>query len=604
MGTNLLAEISKEFVSGDTEIADIITFVESSWGLSIILTPCQKFLLKCLYGLPLDRGEKTIAVPDLVNEHILYRFNERDFLSWLYAEKRCNVEETEGKIWQNLILALGRRAGKSTISACISNYELYKLLKRGDPAKFYEQNPGAVISILNVAPTDGEANVVFEMTKTMAMRCPVIKDKSLHQTMNYFDLQVEADKKSAGKPKASLISLSGGCSSNALRGQNAIVIIMDEMAHFIDNNGRFSGSEVYNALEPSRLTFRRDGKVICISSPYAKYGKFYDLWQDSFQNKELTLSFKMYSAMVNPTKCPMEILKASRRADRTKFMCEYGGEFSDTITAWIEDEAEFRRCIVNTPAPGRGVHDVAYFFGIDLGFKNDGTGVSIVHKDSDTKKIVLDYSNVWYSGASDVWDYEDSIYRSCDKYRSLDLIRMSDIVDEIKELTKWFPAKKGIFDQHNGYGLAELLHASGMKQFEMENFTDTLNSDIYQITKRLYAEQLLVLFDHPILIKEMLALEAERKAKDKILVRKPGRPSAKDDLSDSLARAVFLCYSSFKERPQNISTGAGGRMLAPQQGGHTQTQASFIVNRLRQHGEHPRGLYNVKGRRGMSASRG
>lgn len=603
MPTNLLAEISKEFVSGAHETADVITFVESNWGLGITLSPVQKFTLKCLYGLPLDRGSKTIEVPDVINEHILYRFNEKEFLHWLYAEKRCNVEETEGKIWQNLILAWGRRSGKSTLSACISNYEMYKLLRQIDPAKYYGQNPGSLIAILNVAPTDDQAGVVFEMTQTMAMRCPYIKDRSLHQTMTYFDLQTDADQQMHGKKRASLFSLSGGCSSNALRGQNAIVIIMDEMAHFIDNNGRFSGSEVYNALEPSRLTFRRDGKVICISSPYAKFGKFYELWQESFTSPEITLGFKMYSAMVNPTKCPTEILKASRKADRTKFMCEYGGEFSDTITAWIEDESEFKRCVVSMAVPTRGVHDVPYYYGIDLGFKNDGTSVAIVHKSPETNKIVLDYANVWYSGASDVWEVEDSIYKSCNKFATLDLLRMSDIVAEIKELVKWFPAKEGVFDQNNGYGLAELFLAEHLSQFEMQAFTDAMNSEVYQVVKRLYAEQLLELFDHSVLIKEMLTLEAEKRARDKTIVRAPVRRGAHDDISDAYCRAVWKCYNGFKDRPANVATGSGGRMLPSQGGGRIETQASFIVKRMRQHGDHPRGLYNVGRRRAMTMGR-
>jgi len=602
MPTNLLAEISKEFVSGDHETADIITFVESNWGLGITLSPVQKFTLKAMYGMPLDRTTKTIEVPDVVNEHVLYKFTEREFLHWLYAEKRCNVEETEGKIWQNLILAWGRRSGKSTLSACLSNYEIYRLLKQTDPAKYYEQNPGSVISVLNVAPTDDQAAVVFEMTQTMAMRCPFIKDRVLHPTMTYFDLQTDSDQKVQGRKHASLVSLSGGCSSKGIRGQNAIVIIMDEMAHFIDNNGRFSGSEVYNALEPSRLTFRRDGKVICISSPYAKFGKFYELWQDSFVNPQITLAFKMYSSMVNPTKCPTEILKASRRADRTKFMCEYGGEFSDTITAWVEDEAEFNRCVVSVPAPSRGIHDVPYFFGIDVGFKNDGTAVAIVHKEPETSKIVLDYANVWYSGSSDVWEDDKSIYRLCNKYAKLDLLRMADIVAEVKELVKWFPAKEGVFDQHNGYALAELFMAEHLSQFAMENFSDTTNSEIYQLVKRLYAEQLLVVFEHPVLHPEILTLEAEKRSKDKTIVRAPVRRGAHDDISDAFCRAVWKCYNGFKDRPANISTGTGGRLL-PGHGGRIETQASFIVNRMRKHGDHPRGLYNLGSRRAMTMGR-
>lgn len=601
MPTNLLAEISKEFVSGAAETVDIITFVESPWGLGVDLTPVQRFTLKCMYGLPLDDTGKTIEVPDVVNEHVLYTFTEREFLRWLYAEKRCNVEETEGRVFQNLILAWGRRSGKSLLAACISNYEMYRLLRQPDPARYYNQSPGSIISILNVAPTDDQAGELFETAQTMAMKCPYIKDRVLRSTMTYFDIQTDTDIR-MGRKRASLASISGGCSSNSLRGKNAIVIIMDEMAFFIDNNGRFSGSEVYNALEPSRLTFRRDGKVICISSPYAKFGKFYELWQDSFQETELTLSFKMYSSMVNAPRCEPAILKAARKANRTKFMCEYGGEFSDTITAWVDDESELKRCIVNMSPPGRGIHDVSYYYGIDLGFKNDGTSIAIVHKDMDTNKIHLDYANVWYSGSSDVWEIEDSIYRDCNKFAGLELIRMADIVAEIKELVRWFPAKEGVFDQHNGYALAELFMAEHLPQFAMEAFSDSLNSQVYQLVKRLYAEQLLVLYEHPVLIKEMLTLEAEKRARDKTIVRAPVRRGAHDDISDAYCRAVWKCYNSFKERPANIATGTGGVGM-PTRIGKIETQASFIVKRLKSHGEHPRGLYTIGRRRAMMLGR-
>jgi hypothetical protein len=491
----------------------------------------------------------------------------------------------------------------STLASCVSNYEMYKLLKYGDPSKYYGFPSFTTLAILNVAPTDEQADIVFEMTQSMAMRCPFMKDRSIHQTMTYFDLQTDPDMQAHGKPRASLLSLAGGCSSNSLRGRNAIVVIMDEMAHFIDNNGRFSGSEVYKALTPSIASFRRDGKVVCISSPYAKFGKFYERWDESFREQEITLAFKMYSAMVNPT-IPSEILRAARKRDRVGFMCEYGGEFSDTVTAWIDDEAEFRRCIVNTPAPSRGVHDVQYFFGVDLGFKNDGTGLAIVHREPDSR-IILDYANVWYSGSSDVWEFSDSIYRACNKYASLELLRMADIVEEIKELVKWFPPKAGVFDQHNGYALAEAFQVERMSQFQMENFSDTINDEVYRLVKRLYAEQFLTLFDHPVLVREMLSLEAERKSSSvtdvelrsesrhgKMVVRQPNRRGAHNDISDAFCRAVWLCYNTFKETPPRVVTGVGGRV--PSLFGKTETQASFVVKRMKQHGDHPRGLYRSR----------
>jgi len=39
--------------------------------------------------------------------------------------------------------------------------------------------------------------------------------------------------------------------------------------------------------------------------------------------------------------------------------------------------------------------------GIDYGGRTDGSSIAIVHKENE--KIILDYADVYYSGASDVW---------------------------------------------------------------------------------------------------------------------------------------------------------------------------------------------------------
>lgn len=599
MSQNLFTEIAKEFISGNTgEIADIITFVEAQWGLNIKLLPVQKFILKCFYGIPLNTIDKTVRVPDVTNERVLYEFTESDFLKWLFAEGRCNVDTiTSGRIFQELIMVIGRRGTKSSMASFISNYELYKLLKHIDPSKHFGFPANTPIYVLNVAPTDDQAGIVFDMIQSMAMQCPFMKERSLHNTMTYFDIQTDSDKKLFGKPKASLLSMAGGCSSSSLRGRNAIVVIMDEMAHFIDNAGRFSGSEVYKALTPSIASFMRDGKTICISSPYAKYGAFYDRYQQSFQETDITLMFKMYSAMVNPT-IPCEILAAARRRDRIGFLCEYGGEFSDSITAWIDDESEFKKCIFTEPIPRQGQPDTEYFMGIDLGFKNDGTAVTIVHQDRVTKQIVLDYSNVWFSGSSDVWEFDNSIYKNCRKYATMELLSMADIVQEVKELTILFPTRQGVFDQSNGYGLAELFRKANMKQFEMQHFTDSMNSEVYQVVKMMYAENLLHMFDHPVLIPEMLSLEGEKKAKGNIDVRAPNRKGAHDDISESFARAVWLCYNHQKDKAPYVATGAGGNigMAGGRSSGDVRqvTMQEFRIKRMQSHGAHPRGLDGIR----------
>jgi len=585
---NDIAFIANEFLSGKTQdFVDPITFVESPWGLNIVLFPVQRFILKSLYGMKLDDKPGAIKVPDIINERILYEFSECEFLEWLYAEKRCNVNSVEGKIFRELVLSVGRRGSKSTIAACISNYELYRLVKKSNPAKAFGFPEDTEIVILNVAPTDEQSAVVFEMILRQATRCPYLRDRCLHQTMSYFDLRTDSDMKATGRPKASLMSLAGGCSSNALRGRNAIVVIMDEMAFFIDNGGRFSGDEVYKALSPSTASFGNDGKVLLLSSPYAKYGKFWDRFNESFNEPDTTLMFKMYTPMLNPT-IQSAILKAARRRDRVSFLGEYGGEFSDAVTAWIDDENEFKKCISNRKPASCGTPDVEYYAGVDLGFKNDGTAIVIVHDDG--KKIVLDYADVWYSGSSDVWEFDNSLYGGCRKFAGGELIKMEDIVLELKELHRWFPIKKGILDQHNGYALAELLCKNSLGQFNMEHFTDLKITEIFQIVKTLYGEQLIDLYDHPVLIPEMLTLEAERKARDKIFVRKPNRRGAHDDIADAFSRAVWLCFQNRHGKSSNIAMGRGGEGLVgpTRHDGALSTPAGFALQRMKMHGEHPR----------------
>jgi hypothetical protein len=361
---------------------------------------------------------------------------------------------------------------------------------------------------------------------------------------------------------------------------------MDEMAFFISNDGRFSGTEVYKALTPSTADFGKDGKIICISSPYAKYGSFWDKYVQSFEEADSMLMFKMYSSMIN-TRIDSSYLKAKRRQDRIGFGCEFGAEFSDSVVAWIDDEEEFRRCIVEKHMSDRGMPGTTYYMGIDVGLKNDGTAIAIVHREGN--KIICDYANVWFSGSSDIWDLDSSIYRHCHKYASNDILRMSDIASEIKLLCRNFSIKAGVFDQHMGYALLELLYDAGLRQFATEHYTDSKNSDIYALTKILYIEGLLEIPDHPILIPEMLQLEGEKKSKNKLIVEAPNKNGAHDDLSDALVRAIWLCHSNTKERPKNITSlaGPGGGISGGGKGKH-QSYLTHQLDKQRKHGEHPR----------------
>jgi len=93
------------------EDANIIDFVEASWGLKMTLFPIQKIILKAHYGLELD-GVETFKISDWRRQD-WEEHTEKSYLKKLYDEGRCNIGEViPGKQRREMILSIGRRSGK------------------------------------------------------------------------------------------------------------------------------------------------------------------------------------------------------------------------------------------------------------------------------------------------------------------------------------------------------------------------------------------------------------------------------------------------------------------------------------------------------------
>lgn len=91
--------------------ADIIEFVESSWGLKMTLFPVQRVILKAHYGLELDDTD-TFQISDWTRSKV-ETHTEKSYLKKLFDEGRCNIGEViPGKQRREMILSIGRRSGK------------------------------------------------------------------------------------------------------------------------------------------------------------------------------------------------------------------------------------------------------------------------------------------------------------------------------------------------------------------------------------------------------------------------------------------------------------------------------------------------------------
>lgn len=486
-------------------------------------------------------------LPSSVNTRSEF-FRKNKNLNWEYIESKKSIGfhptyalEVEGtNVIGNQILT-----HNSVLSSIISTYETYKLVKMGNPQAHFKFPSGQQISVTLVSTTEEQSQTMFDMVRTRGADCTYLKDRILHTTQAYFDVLTDDDREK-NRPKGSVKLQSGGSSSAALRGSNNIVVIFDEAAFFQDGDGRSSGSEVYKALTPSILTFGSEGKILLLSSPNGKSGLFYEKYKESFDDTDRILMFQLYSALANPL-VDSSFLRSEKRRDRKSFDCEYGANFLDTLSAWIDDSALFEKCINNerTTNLTKGKQGIEYFWGIDIGLKNDGTAITICHRDRDSEKIIIDYTDVWFSSSSDIWESTHKIYKehSNKKLSGYSILPMEQIVVLIKELAEYFPPADGWFDQFNGQALHEMLQNEGFRQFRMVSVTAGINMQTFQTFKNLYTSGLIEIPNIELLITELYTLE-ETRASGKVVVEAPQRQGFHDDISVSLVRAVYACYNA------------------------------------------------------------
>jgi hypothetical protein len=576
-------------------------------------------MVKLYYNLPLDGVVKSIVITDMFKSKVLYTLTEVEYLKFLYGEGRCNIGEQD-HMRRQLILPLGRRSGKTTLSAIFASYELYRLLSLGNPQAYYGLPNGNRIQIISVATDKDQAGLLFNDVTSHMAKCEFFNTFIANNTLSYVQFRTPYDIEKFGPTVrhegGKFASFSGKASiritfkasvSKGLRGSGNIVIILDEMAHFQDK-GSSSAKDIYDAVTPSALAFSPkdqkdsntpigpvESRIISISSPLNRTGKFYELFHFAMsraEGSENMLAIQAPTWEVNPTVEP-NFLHERYHEDPTVFMTEYGALFSDRVRGWIERESDLIECIQPTLRPKvMGITRYPHSMGIDVGLIGDGTAIAITHNDGD--KVVLDYHESWCAGIpwrdsnphlpGPLVDYA----RNLESYERLDFDELSNW---IATLCKKFYIVDGLFDRWNGIPLEQALHKKGLSQFKSEFFTRDERSRMFQAVKLLMFDRRLALYDYPmvrssdgsgkhsILISELLSLQATQLAKNQILVEAPKISGAHDDTSDALIRSIWLSL----ERLSGTKISARGAN-ATREGSRISSMRYYQVSRTRSHG--------------------
>lgn len=573
---NLAARYIEQQGKDDTSESDIITFSEAPWGLnmnikaggSTELRPVQKFILKCYYNLALNTREKNIIVRDHFNEQERYRFTEQEYLQFLFNEGRTNIKEISNQVRNELVLVAGRRGGKSRLSAVVSAYETYKLIRKGHPQKYFGIGADSEIYITIVATSTDQAQLLFNETAGFIDNSRFFDRYKNIPTVQFMKLKSPNDLQKNKDSKPSIIIHASACSARGLRGMSNIVIVMDEQAHFVDNSSNKSDAAVYDAVTPSTLSFGKEARTINISSPLNKQGKLWELYNQSFKSEKL-LMFQIPTWEMYPGIDSSELREKHRR-NPAVYACEIGAQFSDTVKSWMPVD-QLLKCVNPTLKPKlRGAPKTVYFMGIDVGLKDDPTAISILHIEP-TKKPIYNASGTLVDEVV-VPKYEldlqvtlqvekkdkknqNQSYQTVDSELISDYLDFDTITDKIQSLCKDFYIQKGLFDQLTGPNLMQNLTKRGFTQFEMMYSNRTNASEIYNNFLVNIIDEAIILYDdhegkiieegkYGPFISEIIGLESQYVSKYITIVQAPKGEGFHDDRCDSFVRALW-CATQF-----------------------------------------------------------
>lgn len=597
----------------------IIDFIDRFKLLPHGLFPVQKFILKLYYDIPLDSEEKCIPITDRFNTKTLHELTEVEYLEFLYDQGRCNIRSQDKNTRHELILVLGRRSGKSTLSAIIAAYELYKLLRRMSPQGHYGLPANSEIRILCVANDKEQASIVYGDMSGYIDNVDYFKSSMTNQTLSFMRFQTDQDRKKYGKGGRSTITATFKSSiAKGLRGRGIICYILDEIAFFVDD-GKSSAEQVYRAVNPSiaqfspkdpknkhRPTGPSDGRAIMISSPDARDGFFYRQYQMSLSGGNASKNMLMIQAPtweVNPT-LDKSYYEVEFDKDPRSFMTEHGAEFSDRVRGWIEDPKDLLECVNPDLRPlVRGNPRELFWAGIDLGIVRDGTAIALVHFVDG--KIELAYHEVWYAG-KDWYESNPHLTHPVVDYaktlKSMSRLDISEIAEWLKILSTMFFIEKGVFDQWAGPIFEQELHKRGLKQFETQNFSVSDSSFAFHTAKMCMFGRQLSLYDYPSpknivtdstvtkhspLISEMLELQATSGGKNITTVSAPNVAGKHDDMSDALVRSIMLAADYVKSHPGVLDASMKRTVSPLQQAQMPSTYHRYHSMRRKMHGSSP-----------------
>lgn len=481
---------------------------------------------------------------------------EEDLLdsSEFKQEIRKQVENKLGNKFNELLLVLGRRSGKSLLVSIIALYEIYKLLSMKHPQKRYNLLDFDEISVLNVAVNEKQSKIgIFTKIKPMALSSPYFANyigKPLELEIKFL---TENDRKENERRKAlgiaeidgTIICRCGHSNAAGLVGGTNWVVIMDEVASMSSETGE-SGIDyrLYEELAPTIATFGDDGKVMLISNPHGPEGLLYDLYENR-KTDPSTLIMQLPTWLTNPS-VPMDWLDSQKAKNPMSFPMQYGAEFGDNATDPFMDPDIIDRAFhirPTTRAESRAPL-IEYYCHVDPASSSDDYALAVSHAMPSTifgkpPAVMIDHIHYWEPGPKTK-------------------INSADVEEYIIRLNNIFKFAQVSFDTWNSQSAIANLQNAGVRAV-CKPFNKSYQEMIYGTTFELFAENRIFIYNintiyvDPVTKKSYNLQEVDRtKLQFKMLQKKWKSNGFKiealsgyhDDIPDCIAAVAYECLNN------------------------------------------------------------
>lgn len=213
-----------------------------------------------------------------------------------------------------LWLAVGRRGGKSHAAALIAAYEACFRDHRAKLAR------GEMATVMLLAADRKQARTLSRYVKGFITEHPLLRQMVVNETADGLELD-----------NRTVIEI-GTASHRSVRGYTTAAVICDEIAFWMAD-GASPDVEILAALRPSLATL--GGKLIALSSPYARRGALWNTYRRCFGNDDpRTLVAQAPSRTMNPT-LRQSVIDDAFKEDPARAAAEYMAEFRTDIASLI-----------------------------------------------------------------------------------------------------------------------------------------------------------------------------------------------------------------------------------------------------------------------------